>query len=106
MFPEEDINHGLMGGQGCPDLQWVITTKPNHEIHTREWCFATLKNIIISLYFITILLLLVIHWYILLGAWELFECRGKSYFTTVHDSFEFYKKYFNSNFGKAKTSQN
>lgn len=28
MFPEEDINHGLMGGQGCPDIQRVITTKP------------------------------------------------------------------------------
>lgn len=40
MFPEEDINHSLMGGQGCPDLQRVITTKPNHETHTRECCFA------------------------------------------------------------------
>lgn len=71
-------------------------------------CLLNTKNIIIiiSLYFITILLLLVIHRYILLGTWELFECRRKWYFPTVHDSFEFHKKYSNSDFRKVKTSQN
>lgn len=40
MFPEEDINHGLMGSQGCPDLHRVITTKQNHKFHTTIYCFA------------------------------------------------------------------
>lgn len=40
MFPEEDINHGLMGGQGCLDLHRVITTKPNHKIYARICFFA------------------------------------------------------------------